>query len=152
MAIILADLAVVAFFVGLGGIVFALVAAGVAAGVAAQIAGIVIVIDAVVILAALLIDQALLFAQQGFAIFLRNLVIIGVDFREGKKAVAIAAIIDEGSLQRRLDPGYLGEIDIALDLLPGCCLEIKFLNPVSLDDCNPGFLRVAGVDQHACGH
>ena len=33
-----------------------------------------------------------LFAQQGFAIFLGNLVIVGVDFRKGQEAVTIAAV------------------------------------------------------------
>ena len=49
-----------------------------------------------------------LFAEQGFAVFLRNLVIIRVDFAESEEAVAIAAIIDERRLERGFDPGYLG--------------------------------------------
>src|SRR4051794_39535491 len=47
-------------------------------------------------------------AQQGFAIGLRDLIIIGMDFAEGQEAVAIAAIVDERRLQRRFDPGNLG--------------------------------------------
>ncbi|CUS45344.1 hypothetical protein MGWOODY_Smn815 [hydrothermal vent metagenome] len=49
-----------------------------------------------------------LFAQQRVAIFLGDLVIIGMDFRKGEETVAIAAVIDERRLQRRLDPGNLG--------------------------------------------
>jgi hypothetical protein len=30
--------------------------------------------------------------------------------------------------------------------------EVKFLDPVSLDDRDPGFLLVARVDQHAHRH
>ena len=63
----------------------------------------------------LVFAQALLFlghfgfgGEQGFAIFLRNLVIIGVDFTEGEEAVAIAAEIDEGRLKRGFDPRDLG--------------------------------------------
>ncbi len=93
-----------------------------------------------------------LFAEQRFAIFLRDLVIVGVDFAEGQEAVAIAAIIDERRLKRRFDPGDLGEIDIALELLVLGGFEIKFLDPVSLDDRHPGFFRVARVDQHARCH
>ena len=44
----------------------------------------------------------------------RNLVIVGMDFAERQKAVAIAAEIDKSGLQGRLDPGYLGQIDITL--------------------------------------
>ena len=49
-----------------------------------------------------------LFAQQGFAIFLGDLVIIGVNFAESEEAMAVAAIIDERRLQRWLDAGNLG--------------------------------------------
>ena len=91
-------------------------------------------------------------AQQGVAVGLGDLVIIGVDFAEGEEAVAIAAIVDERRLERRFDPGYLGEIDITFELLVLGGLEIKFLDPVSLDDRDPSFLRVARVDQHAHGH
>ena len=45
-----------------------------------------------------------LLAEQRLAVLLGDLVIIGVDFAEGEEAVAIAAIIDERRLQRRLDP------------------------------------------------
>jgi hypothetical protein len=64
-----------------------------------------------------------------------------VDFAEGQEAVAVAAIVDERRLKRRFDPGYLGEIDIAFELLVLCRLEIKFLDPASLDDSHPGFSR-----------
>ena len=56
------------------------------------------------------------FAEQRFAVFLGNLVIVGMDFAERQKSVATAAIIDERRLQRRLDPSYLGKIDVALKL------------------------------------
>ena len=46
-----------------------------------------------------------LFAEQRFAVFLRNLVIVGVDFAERKEAVAIAAIFVLRRLKRRFDEG-----------------------------------------------
>ncbi len=49
-----------------------------------------------------------LLAQQGFAIGLGYLVVIGMDFAEGEKAVAVAAIVDERRLKRRFDPRNLG--------------------------------------------
>jgi hypothetical protein len=76
-----------------------------------------------------------------------------VDFAEGQEAVAVAAIVDKGRLQRRFDPGYLGEIDIAFELLVLGRFEVEFLDPVTFYDCDPGLLRVARVDQHAhCHH
>ncbi len=44
-----------------------------------------------------------------------NLVIVGMDFREGEEALAVAAILDEGRLQRRLYARDLGKIDVALE-------------------------------------
>jgi hypothetical protein len=82
----------------------------------------------------------------------RDLVIIGVNFAEGEETVAVAAIIDECRLQRRLDPGYLGEIDISLELLALGGFEVELLNPVPLDDGYAGFFPVARVDQHTHGH
>ena len=93
-----------------------------------------------------------LLAEQRLAILLGDLIIIRVDFAEGQEAVAIAAIIDERRLQRRFDPGYLGEIDIAFELLVLGGFEIKFLDSISLDHGHPGFFLVARVDQHAHGH
>src|SRR6185437_10797690 len=46
----------------------------------------------------------------------RDLIVIGMDFAEGEEAVAVAAIFDEGGLQRRLHARDLGEIDIAAQL------------------------------------
>ena len=43
----------------------------------------------------------------------RNLVVIRMNFRESQKPVAIAAVVDEGRLQRRLDAHDLGEINVA---------------------------------------
>ena len=87
-----------------------------------------------------------LFGQQRVAVGLGDLVIVGMDFAEGQEAVAIAAIIDERRLQRRFDPGHLGEIDITFELLVLRGFEIKFLDPISLGDGDPGLLRVARVD------
>jgi len=93
-----------------------------------------------------------LFAQQRVAVRLGDLVIVGMDFTEGEETVTIPAVIDERRLERRFDPGYFGEIDITLELLVLLGLEIEFLDPVTLGDRDPGFLRVARVDQHAHGH
>src|SRR3546814_7522246 len=79
-----------------------------------------------------------LFAQQRVPVFLRDLIIIGVDFRKGEEAVAVAAIIDERRLQRRFNPRHLGEVDITLELPPFSGFKIKFLYTVPVDDGDPG--------------
>ena len=89
------------------------------------------------------------FSQQGVAVSLGDLIVVGMDFAEGKEAVAVTAEVDESCLQRRFDPGYLGEIDIAFDLLVFGRFKIEFFNPVALHDRYPGFFRVARVDEHA---
>jgi hypothetical protein len=82
----------------------------------------------------------------------RNLVIIRMDFAEGQETMAVAAIFDEGRLQRRFYPRDLGEIDIAAELLALGGLEIKFFDAIAADHNDPGLFRVGGVDQHLVGH
>ena len=60
--------------------------------------------------------------------------------------MTVAAKVDESRLQRRFNPGYLGEVDIAFDLLVFGRFEIEFLSPVALQDRHPGFFRVARID------
>ncbi len=88
------------------------------------------------------------FLEQGQAVGDRYLVIIGVDFAEREKAVAIAAIIDEGSLKRGFYPRHLGQIDVPANLFLRLGLEIKFLDTVSANDGDPGFLRMRRVYEH----
>ena len=82
----------------------------------------------------------------------RDLVVIGVDFAEGEEAVAVAAIFDEGGLQRGLYAGDLGEVDVAAKLLALRGLEIKFLDAIAADHDDPGLFRMGGIDQHFVGH
>ena len=82
----------------------------------------------------------------------RNLVIIGMDFAEGEETVTVAAIFDEGGLQRRLYARDLGEVDISTQLFALGGLEIKFFDAIAADHDNPGLFRVGGIDQHFVGH
>jgi hypothetical protein len=82
----------------------------------------------------------------------RDLVIVGMDFAEGQKTVAVATIFDEGRLQRRLYARDLGEVDITAQLPAVGGLEIKFLDAIAADHDNPGLFRVGGIDQHLVGH
>ena len=90
--------------------------------------------------------------DQRLAIGDRNLIVIGVDFAEGQEAVAVAAVFDEGCLQRRLYASDLGEIDVAAQLLALGGLEIKFFDAIAADHNDPGLFRVGGIDQHFVGH
>ena len=82
----------------------------------------------------------------------RDLVVVGMDFAEGEEAVAVAAIFDEGGLERGFDPCDLGEVDIPAQLLALRGLEIKLFDAIAADHDDPGLLRVGGIDQHLVGH
>ena len=90
--------------------------------------------------------------DQRLAIGDRNLIIVRVNFAESEKAVTVAAIFDEGGLQRRLYARDLGEVDIAAQLFALGGLEIKFFDAIAADHNDPGLFRVGGIDQHFVGH
>src|ERR1041385_5937114 len=96
--------------------------------------------------------RPLFLRDQRLAIRDRDLIVVGMDFRERQEAVAIAAIIDEGGLERGLYARDLGEIDIAAQLASACGLEIELLDPVAAQHHHPGLLRMGGVDEHLVGH
>ena len=75
-----------------------------------------------------------------------------MDFRERQEAVAVAAVVDEGGLERRLYPRDLREIDIAAQLAAVRGLEIELLDAVSAQHHDPGLLRVRAVDEHLVCH
>jgi hypothetical protein len=82
----------------------------------------------------------------------RDLIIVRMDFAEGKKAVTITAVFDEGRLQRRLYPRDLGKIDVAAELFALGRLEIKLFDAVAAHHDHPGLFRMGGIDQHFVGH
>ena len=81
-----------------------------------------------------------------------DLVIVRVNFREGEKAVAIAAIVHESSLKRRFNPCHLGQIDVPSKLSLELALEIKLLDFVPIYHNDAGFFRVRRVYQHFLWH
>jgi hypothetical protein len=95
---------------------------------------------------------ALVGLDQGLPVGDRNLVVVGVNFAEGEKAVAVSAVFDEGRLERRFYPRDLGEVDIAAQLLALGGLEIKLFDAIAADHDNPGLFRMGGIDQHFVGH
>ena len=90
--------------------------------------------------------------DQGLPVGDRDLVVVGMDFREGQEAVPVAAVIDEGRLQRRFDPRDFGEVDITAKLFAVGAFEVEFLDAVAAHDDHPGFLRMGRVDEHFVGH
>jgi hypothetical protein len=95
---------------------------------------------------------ALVRLDQGLTIGDRNLIIVRMDFAEGKKAVTVAAILDEGSLQGWFYARDFGEVDIAAQLFALSGLEIKLFDSIAADHDDPGLFRVGGIDQHFVGH
>ena len=96
--------------------------------------------------------RALFLGDQRLPVGDRDLIVIRMDFGERQEAVAVAAVVDEGGLERRLYPRDFGEIDIAAQLPAVRGLEIEFLDPVAAQHDHPGLLRMGGVDEHFVGH
>ncbi len=90
--------------------------------------------------------------HQRFAVGHRDLVVIRVDLREGQEAVAVAAVIDEGSLERRLYARDLCQVDIASQLALVFGLKVEFLDFAAVDHDDPGLFRVRGIDEHFLCH
>ncbi len=95
---------------------------------------------------------ALFRLDQGLTIRHRNLIVVGMDFAEGKEPVTVAAIFDEGGLQGGLYPRDLGKVDVTAQLLALGGLEIKLFDAVATDHDDPGLFRVGGIDQHFVWH
>src|SRR5690606_15127196 len=70
-----------------------------------------------VLLLVLGLRRFLLGAQQRLPVGNRDLIVVGMDFAEGKEAVPVPAIFDESCLKGRLDPRDAGEIDVSFELL-----------------------------------
>src|SRR3569833_1457751 len=90
--------------------------------------------------------------EQGLPVGDRDLIIVGMDFREGEEAVAVAAVIDERRLERRFDARDLGEVDVTAKLLAVGALEVEFLDAIAAHNDHPGLFRMGRVDEHFVGH
>ena len=90
--------------------------------------------------------------RQRLAVGDGNLIIIGMNFAERQEAVTVSAILDERRLKRRLDAGYLSEIDISLELFFVRGLEIIMFEPATIEYDDAGFFRVHRIDKHTLGH
>ncbi len=93
-----------------------------------------------------------LFLKQRLAIGDRNLIIIWMNFRKGKKAVSIAAVIYKRGLQRRLDAGDLGQVYVTAQRPFVCRFEVELFDAVTSKDHHPSLFRVRSVDYHFVWH
>ena len=89
-----------------------------------------------------------LLCEQRLPVGDRDLVVVGMDFVEGQEAVAVAAVVDEGGLQRRLYARDLGQIDIAAQELAGGRFVVELLYPAVAEHHDPGLLGMRGIDEH----
>ena len=71
-----------------------------------------------------------------------------MDFVEGEETVPVAAVVNEGSLQRRLNARHLGKINVAPQQLARGTFEIEFFYPAISLHHDPGLLGMRGVDKH----
>ena len=96
--------------------------------------------------------RALFLGNQRFAVGDRDLIIVGMDFAECQKSMAIAAVIDEGGLQRRLNARHFRQIDIAPKLLALRGFKVEFFDAIAAQNDHPGLLGMGRVDEHFVRH
>ena len=70
------------------------------------------------------------------------------DFLERQEAVAVFAVVDEAGFERGLDPRHDGLVDVALALFAPFDFDFVVEEFLSVDDRQPAFFRLRGVDQH----
>jgi hypothetical protein len=74
--------------------------------------------------------------------------ILARDFLERQKAVAVFAVVDETGFQRGLDAGDDGLVDIALALFAPFDFDFVVEEFLPVDNGQPAFFSLRGVDQH----
>src|SRR5690606_22159805 len=75
--------------------------------------------------------------------------VVARDLLEREEAVALAAVLDEGGLQRRLEPGDAALVDVGLLLFLRGLLDVDVVQRLAVDDRDPQFFRLGRVDQHS---
>ncbi len=100
----------------------------------------------------MLLHELFLLGQQRLAVGDRNAEIVGVNFRERQKAVAVAAKIDESGLQRRLDARHLGQKNTSLQRFAEFAFVVVFDKAFAVDNRNPGFFLMGCVNEHSLNH
>ena len=98
-------------------------------------------------------DDFLAFAQQfldaGLVRVDAALEVIAGDFLQRQEAVAVAAVFDEGRLQRRFQPGDAALVDVGLLLFPGRLFDVDVVQVLAVDDGHAQLFGLRGIDQHS---
>jgi len=85
----------------------------------------------------------------GAAVGLGALPVGAGDFLEGKKAVAILAVIDEHRLEAGLDAGDHRFVDVAFALFAAGSFDVEIDQLLAVDDGDAQFLWLRRVEEHA---
>ena len=75
-----------------------------------------------------------------------------MDFAESEETVPVAAVIDEGRLERRLDSHHLRKINVSPQRLALGGFKIEFFDPLPANDDDTRLLGMGGIDEHLIGH
>jgi hypothetical protein len=71
------------------------------------------------------------------------------DFLERQEAVALGAVVDERRLEGGLHPGDDTLVDVALPLFLAGGFDVEVDEFLTVDDCDPEFLRLGRVEKHS---
>ena len=74
--------------------------------------------------------------------------VLAGDFLERQEAVALFAVVDEAGLERGLDAGDDGLVDVALALLAAFDFDLVVEQLLAVDNRQAAFLGLGTVDQH----
>ena len=98
-------------------------------------------------------DDFLAFAQQfldaGLVMVDAGLEVIAGDFLQRQEAVTLAAVFDEGGLERGFEPRDAAFVDVGLFLFLGRTFDIDVVERLAVDDRDAQFFCLRRIDQHA---
>ena len=63
--------------------------------------------------------------------------------------MAVLSVVDEAGFEAGFHPRHHGLVDVALALLAPFDFDFVVEEFLSIDDCQPAFFRLRGIDQHA---
>ena len=89
------------------------------------------------------------FLDPGLVVIYAGLEIVAGDFLQRQEAVALAAVLDERSFERRFQPGDPAFINIGFFLLFRRPFDIDVVEILAFDDGDAQFFSLRRIDQHA---
>ena len=76
----------------------------------------------------------------------RDLVVVGMNFREREEPVPVPAIVNEGRLKRRLYTCDFCEVNVSGELPLVLRFKVEFFDTIPIHHDDASFFRVRGVD------